>query len=444
MKDLKNVLSSIKLDPNLAVPSFGELKSYLLEQHEKDSLLLTIGGKSANGLEILMVKIGNGKKIVAITGGAHADEPVGVATCFYLIKNLVENNELAFLKSEFTFLIHPCLDPDGALLNYSWANSHSYPDYLLKNFRNNNPSRDVEHGIPVKEGQEIRPELKKLMNNLLPYKNRLDFYVTLHTTHTLGGSLVLFFGDKNIDGLIEEFSKHARTLGSPVMDYKPRPDEDGLIYLAPGFLKSPSYNDFLNMFKDNPEALVGYKMSTYEWASTELNASLCMIAEFPYLQEEKMDNTNPSNIDYIQFKRDSLNTNIQIYHKVCEKLKTVESFEIDKTNFWYKKAVMFRDHALKSYQKDEAFFEQFNGMKATLGEVYYREIENIENEMKPSILAYHVLKGIPEAKKEFDLAMSEMRMLSDKWEQATSGRLLSTESQVRLQLLMILTGMFQD
>ena len=197
------------------------------------------------------------------------------------------------------------------------------------------------------------------------------------------------------------------------------------------------------MFEYNPSALDGYKMSTYEWASTELNASLCMIAEFPYLQEEKMDNTSLSNIDYKEFKKESLNSNIEIYHQVCEKLKIVESYEIDKDNFWYKKAILFRDNALKSYQKDEKFFDQFNGMKATLGESYYRQIEQVENEMKPNILIYHVLKDIPEAKEVFDLSMLEMQKLSNKWEQATSGKLLTTENQVRLQLLMILTGMFQ-
>ena len=239
MKKLDEILSTLVLDSKARVPSFSELKSYLLKQHEQQCLELFINGRSFKDNEIFFVKIGNGQKKIAITGGAHADEPIGVATCFYFIKNLIENKEMAFLKSEFTFLIHPCLDPDGAQLNYAWANSYSYPDYLLKNFRNNNPANDVEHGIPVKEGQVIRPELKTLMNNLLPYKNNLDFYVTLHTTHTLGGSLVLLFGDKNIDELVDVFSKYAANFGSPVMDYKPRPDEDGLTYLAPGFLKSP-------------------------------------------------------------------------------------------------------------------------------------------------------------------------------------------------------------
>lgn len=441
MKNLNEILSSLTLDSDASVPSFNELKSFLIDQHDKKTLELTVGGKSANNHEIFFVKIGNGPKKVAITGGAHSDEPIGIATCFYLLKNLIENKELGFLKSEFTFLMHPCLDPDGALLNYSWANSYSYPDYLLKNFRNNNPARDVEHGIPVKEGQEIRPELKTLMINLLPYKNQLDFYVTLHTTHTLGGSLVLLFGDKDITELMNDFSKQAKQIGSPVMDYKPRPDEDGLIYLAPGFLKSPSYKDFLKLLKDNPSALDGYKMTTYEWASTELNAPLCMIAEFPYLQEEKMDNTTPSSIDYTEFKKESLNSNIEIYHRICDKLKIVESYKIDKDNFWYKKAIIFREHALKSYQKDDKFFDQFNGMKATLGEIYYREIEKIESEMKPYILMYHVLKDVPEAKQEIDSALIEMAKLSTKWEQTTSGKLLNTEKQIRLQLLMILAGM---
>lgn len=440
MQKLENILTQLKIDSPPKIPSFDELKAFLNKEKEKGTLELIVNGYSVNRREVFFVKIGQGKKNVAITGGAHADEPFGIATCYTLIKNLVANDELAFLKSEFTFLIHPCLDPDGAHTNYSWANSNSYPDYLLKSFRNNDPANDVEHGIPVKENQTIRPELKVLMNNLLPYKGNLSFYVTLHSTHTLGGSLVLLFGERNLDAFIEVFTKKAKELGSPVMDYRPREDE-GLTYIAPGFLKSPSYNDFLKTFKNNPSALDNYKMTTYEWANLKLDCPLCMIAEFPFLQDSQIDNVNPSNIAYREFEKSTLAFNIKIYHEFCEQLKVAEGYSIDRNSVWYKKAVLFREHALKSYQKDEQHFEQFNGQMAPMGEVYYQPLQQIEGQMKPWILLHHLLKDIPEAKSDLEKGLEELGKLSKKWNETNKGHLLTLEQQIKLQSLMIFSGL---
>lgn len=440
MKKLENILTRLKIDSHPQIPSFDELKIFLSKEKEKGSLELLVNGYTANKREVFFVKIGQGKKNIAITGGAHADEPFGIATCYTLIKNLVENDEFIFLKDEFTFLIHPCLDPDGADTNFSWANSNSYTDYLLKNFRNNDPANDVEHGIPVKENQTVRPELQVLMNNLLPYKGNLNFYVTLHTTHTLGGSLVLLFGERKLDTFIESFTKKAQELGCPVMDYRPREDE-GLTYIAPGFLKSPSYNDFLKAFKDNPSALDSYKMTTYEWANLKLNCPMCMIAEFPFLQDSQMDNTNPSDISYEDFEKNTLAFNIKIYHKVCEQLGVAEKYNVDKKSVWYRKTVLFREHALKSYQKDEKHFEQFNGQMAFVGEVYYHPLQQIESEMKAWILLYHLLRDIPEAKNDLDDGMKELENLSKQWDATNKGNLLTLEQQIKLQSLMIFSGL---
>lgn len=440
MKSLENILSSLKIDSQIKIPSFDELKQFLLKEKNSNRLELIINGYTANKREVFFVKIGHGKKNIAITGGAHADEPFGIATCYTLIKNLVDNTEFEFLKEEFTFLIHPCLDPDGAVTNYTWANSNSYPDYLLKNFRNNDPSNDVEHGIPVKENQNIRPELLVLMNNLLPYKGKLNFYVTLHTTHTLGGSLVLLFGEQKLETFIETFSEKAKSLGCPVMDYKPREDE-GLTYIAPGFLKSPSYNDFLKTFKDNPSALDSYKMTTYEWANLKLDCPICMIAEFPYLLNSQMDNASPSEVFYKDFEKKTLAFNIKIYHMICEQLELAEKYNIDKNSVWYKKAALFRQHALKSYQKDETHFEQFNDQMAPMGQVDYQPLQQIESEMKPWILLYHLLKDVPEAKSEFDKGINEFEKLSLQWADTNKGKLLSLEQQIKLQSLMIFSGM---
>jgi hypothetical protein len=278
------------------------------------------------------------------------------------------------------------------------------------------------------------------MKNLLPYKGNLNFYVTLHTTHTLGGSLVLLFGEKKLDAFIELFTNKAQELGCPVMDYKPREDE-GLTYIAPGFLKSPSYNDFLKAFKDNPSALDNYKMTTYEWANLKLDCPLCMIAEFPFLQDPRIDNTNPSDISYEDFEKNNLAFNIKIYHMVCEQLKVVEKYSIDKNSIWYRKAALFREHALKSYQKDEKHFEQFIGQMAPSGEVYYQPIQQIEGEMKPWILSYHLLREIPEAKSDLDKGMKELEKLSKQWNATNKGNLLTLEQQIKLQSLMIFSGL---
>jgi hypothetical protein len=440
--DLDKMLSLFNIKNNVLVPTYDELKNYLLELQRASAIELIVNGQSKNGNDIFFVKVGSGPRNIAITGGAHSDEPAGIATCMTLIKELAENPKLNFLKDEFTFLIHPCLDPDGAQLNYSWANTSSYTEYLLKNFRNNDPSNDVEHGIPVKDSQTIRPELKILMSNLFPYKDKLDFYVTLHTTHTTGGSMVLLYGDKKLESMIEVFSKKASELKCPMADYRPK-EEEGLTYIAPGFMKSPSYNDFKKLLKDNLSLLDGYKMTTYEWANLELHTPLCMIAEFPFFLDVKINDNTPSEIDYADFLKSSLKLKTSLYHKVCNELKKAQAFALDEENPWYKKAIIFRDNALASYTKDEKYFEQFSGLKASVGELHYWSIEKIELEMKPFILSFHLLENIPEAKKELETALSNFKKLEEVWMSVCTGHILNIETQVQLQMAMIISGLIE-
>jgi hypothetical protein len=191
---------------------------------------------------------------------------------------------------------------------------------------------------------------------------------------------------------------------------------------------------------DNPEALEGYKMSTYEWANSKLNCPVCMIAEFPYLVDKGMNDDKKSTIPYADFERAGLEFNIKIYHQICESLAIAEKFDIDKSNRWYKRAVLYREHALGSFQKGEEHYEQFAGLFTTEGELYYSGVGEIELKMKPAILLLQLLKGVVGAEEVCEVALKELDGIAKEWGKVSRGKLLHTKTQVELQISMILAG----
>ena len=113
-------------------------------------------GESRNGQPLFGYVAGSGPRLVSITAGCHADEPVGPMTAQALPRLL--RVHAPHLLEAFTFRVAPQMNPDGADLNRAWFSTcPDFQAYLAHTVREL-PGDDVEFGFS--EGPEARPECR--------------------------------------------------------------------------------------------------------------------------------------------------------------------------------------------------------------------------------------------------------------------------------------------
>lgn len=91
----------------------------LIENLKNDSLLFTlkVAGKSAEGRDIYLIKVGNGNKKIFMWSQMHGDEPTATMALFDIF-NFLKSEDLKELKekllNEVTIYFMPLVNPDGA------------------------------------------------------------------------------------------------------------------------------------------------------------------------------------------------------------------------------------------------------------------------------------------------------------------------------------------
>lgn len=96
----------------------GLLKSYLQRFSDSGVLQLKTAGYSVEEKEIFLVNLGTGKKNVLIWSQMHGDEPTATMALFDILKFLISDDELNYIRStilsKLSIYIIPMLNPDGA------------------------------------------------------------------------------------------------------------------------------------------------------------------------------------------------------------------------------------------------------------------------------------------------------------------------------------------
>ena len=434
--------NALRLPEDLRVPSHRELIDGLkhLEREFPAQIRVSTDGRSKKGKELAFVEIGTGERVIAVTAGAHSDEPTGIATCFYLIKNLLQNQEFKFLTENYKFVFHPMLDPDGAELNYTWAaKEFSFYEYLKNYYRNNIPSEDCEHGIPVSSGQSIRPELEFFKRNIDRFKGCIDYYITLHTTPHLGGSGFLLSAKSGVQETIDTLTKVCDYFGVPVMDVDTY-GEDGLERIAPGFLTVPRMMKVAEKYRDNPEILSQIKMPTYEYVDHFLGAPICMISELPYIIDTKLQDMRESEVDLIDLKRRELEQSRKHILRTQEAVAELKRLGVDEENPWFRSAEFAARFALDEVSGQEAQLERYRGIKAKNYDLHDVQVSGLKAELNLHKLYIHSLKDRPEHRSIFDAHCRAFDEIYEQLESLIDYKVVPLTTQVRVQTAMILSG----
>lgn len=437
-------LNAISFSDELRIPTGPELEAAFLELVRlfPNDVKLSVPGISQGGRRVLCANIGRGPAVVAVTGGAHADEPVGSLTCLELAKALLGNHALRDLLSTHTFVIHPMLDPDGAAANEAWSTKHfAYRDFLLYGVRNALPAEDLEHGIPVAPEQKARPEVATFLLNTAGLNGRLVRYVTLHTTHRLGGSLFVVTCDDFPSDLRAGLSALCDSEGIPVTCFDPR-GEDGIGFLLPGFLRAPRVSDFALRFAERPEVLAQIKMSTYEYAESRLGANCSLIAELPSVIDRRLEDSTAGTRTLLMHKKAMHENLIASAFHWQETVSILERWNLQDDNFWLKQARFKLASRLAKKPFDEG--AEAPACAGLLSRVY-EDVDAAEGllleELEAAKYVHQALAENGSAQADREAALRRFDTCYDRLFGGVVLENVPIATQVRVQLGMVLTGL---
>lgn len=454
---------TIRIEQDAIFPEWNYFLNLAEKLSNNQSVQILRGQKSNEGRDLIAFAIGHGKKIIGVTSGAHADEPVGVLTQVYLMDLLLNHPRYTHLLNEYTFLCQPLVDPDGYVLNSTWfKNPLNFKDYFLHNYRNNKPAEDCEHGIPFQKGQISRPEMVFVKNNIDKFKGNFEYYVTLHSSHVLPGACFVFDQDHQDTQLRNKISNLCHKYSLPLMDYKVKGD-DTMKYLGPGFIGSPTVKTLMDRYKNNPEILSQIKMTTYEYAQTVGGAKSAYISELPIWLSTGFDNYNDSKMSMNELK----SKQFYLTKEYLQQLEKIESeltpLSISESNPWYSSLKMSIKRGKFELQNAESKLETYDGFAQELEvkELLATPVENAMKAYKYAIKSTEIIHRSPISKSNLnDIVLNEFKSdqfvinsqtlrkkylnlfntAANQYEKIMGLKNLSIKTQVEIQLGLIFSG----
>jgi hypothetical protein len=222
--------------PTPGYPTIGQLthRAHTLAAERPDLVRLRAVGSSRSGRPLWLLSLGHGTHDILSIAGAHANEPIGGASCLRLMDHLTGSTEgrdtLRELDAAWHLLL--ALDPDGISLSERWL---SQPPSLLRYFQGfYRPHSSRQPEFLPQEGSTapLTPESETLLGLLAELRPVLQF--SLHGNE-LGGGFVQFTDP--LPGGPAVFRDTAAELRVP-LEFRPY---DGVDWIAdsPGVLTLP-------------------------------------------------------------------------------------------------------------------------------------------------------------------------------------------------------------
>lgn len=250
-------------------------------------------GHSREGRPLYGYSMGEGPRLVTITAGCHADEPVGPMTAELLPAFIAECDGLL---EEFTFRVVPQMNPDGAARNRAWfAPELDFETYLKHSVREL-PGDDIEFGFS--EGPEARPECRAAIEWLWKH-GPVSAHFSLHGMAWAEGAWFLMNRNwahpDRADVLINALSALCDAWELPQMEID-RKGEKGFSRVAKGISTSPTSVAMKEHFLalDDTETAAKFLPSSMEFAESIGGNPLCLVSELPlFLLDVPADLNDP-------------------------------------------------------------------------------------------------------------------------------------------------------
>ncbi|MBY9002212.1 MAG: hypothetical protein KGD64_14930 [Candidatus Heimdallarchaeota archaeon] len=227
-EEVSNLLAQFPLNYS-EYYNYDELISRMNDFWSSDKKLL---GKSTNNIDIFGYQIGEGSIRILIYGLPHADEPIGTLTVDLLGKLISSNKDM---QKNFTFLLIPCIDPDGLSLNEGWLKGAFNPKKFFLNRYHRPDEEDIDWSFPVKSKNynyttkiEETKILIKLIHSFDPH-----LFTTLHSIQFSG---IHFYFSNNYVTIFDKIENFVENSSIPLQRGTPFFIEEDWAY-RPGFYR---------------------------------------------------------------------------------------------------------------------------------------------------------------------------------------------------------------
>jgi len=254
-------------------------------------------GGSREGRPIHGFVLGTGATRVSLIAGCHADEPVGPEMLRRLTGYLSARSEGDPLLSQFTWLIVPDANPDGAARNRVWSDqdflcedstgekdsAYELASYVRGAVREL-PGDDIEFGFPRDvDDRGARPETLAIADFLRPH-GPFHIHVSFHGMAFAHGPWFLIdeaWVDRTAS-LRERLDAQVARMGYRLFDVD-RGGEKGFSRIAEGFSTRPNSVAMQRFFteRDDPEMAAKFRPSSMEFVRGLGGDTLTLVSEMP-------------------------------------------------------------------------------------------------------------------------------------------------------------------
>lgn len=251
-------------------------------------------GHSSDGEPIPMLTAGTGDKRILLFASPHPNEPIGGMLIQFLLDELIQNTSL---RTDYTWYLLPCVDPDGTRLNEGWfAGPYTIQNYA-RHFYRPPSAEQVEWTFPVRykdlHFDTLMPETSALMNAFDIARPRV-----VYSLHNAGFGGVYYYISHDLKDVYEAFGDIpkkrglALSLGEAEMPWATE--------FSPAVYKMSSITeayDYLEQYGDaSPAELIQGGGSSADYLSNMglEEDPLILVTELPYFQTEQIADQTPT------------------------------------------------------------------------------------------------------------------------------------------------------
>lgn len=257
----------------------------LAQGHPGRVRLVSIG-RSTDGEEISMVRIGRGPEQLLFFACPHPNEPIGAMTLDALASQLVSDPTLC--GDRHTWNLIPCIDPDGTRLNEGWFKGPFTITQYAAHFYRPASVDQAESTFPVayKDYEFWRPipETQALMTAITGLRPRLVY--SLHNAGVGGGYYYVWPHAPQIDDALRRLMVDRGvplSLGEPEVPWA--------VPFSPAVYRSTTLADVYDFHEAHGRDDPGREMRGGETSCGFARSVSCaahLICELPYFHDERI------------------------------------------------------------------------------------------------------------------------------------------------------------
>ena len=282
--------------------SVNKINSLVDELRGDSRFRIKVAGNGNSGIPIHHVRFNTGSIKVLVVAGPHADEPIGSATVYSLLK-LLNSNFHDLVSQDIEWNIVPCIDPDGAILNEGWSQKpFSFENFVRHSFKQN-PADQAEFSFPLNYKKlafnKQTPESKTLKNII--EETQPDYYFSLHNS-IAGGAYFLI--NKDVDSkYYPEIHKLAETYKIPL---KKKVIQDqygkGINTSINSYPKVKDIYDHLSKSLDDPSKHLNWGNSSKDYLESIKKDAITFVAELSHVRHPSMSSDKITDINLREMK----------------------------------------------------------------------------------------------------------------------------------------------